>query len=240
MKLISKFGEYYDCGLSLGIDPNIIFNRKSYLIKEVEMVPNHSLYLSFLQKLLKKIDCQIELCVSEGWMQSNTHSYYASLLYFCGETFLYFTKYTEFNYKSRKLMTPTEVIKEIESFSPKKKKYGLGNLSKIDTIERLVRGFNNKSIPCNSTGAAYFSIEYNFECRHTREKKYLVTAYPRLLEIPGWVESRDALKDFQTLSQELARIQIPDSPPTNPKETDAQKIHRHGFDEKMGFRKGKK
>jgi len=53
MKIISKFSDYYDCGLAYGIDEKLVFVRKSSFVKETHYGLSH--YYATLTKNDKKI-----------------------------------------------------------------------------------------------------------------------------------------------------------------------------------------
>ena len=250
MKIISSFNDYYDIGLSYGIDPLLIYLREEeeYNFKNLnESNPNY--IIDFVKNFPISNIIKSEIGNFSYQNRTRTYSYiYFGVLLFCGKCYGYITNdnKTKYFYKNEiedaqkyfKEYYGNDVFTTVPYFRSKKgetiKDRFIERFKKVENLQDNLDKYhiNFKSPIISILGNSKYS---RYSTRYLEE--YLFTKNP-ILKNMEFYKILDPYLCFQELSMYLSGILSINSKPII-EINDTIKLEKHGFDKIKSFRKKK-
>lgn len=253
MKIISKFKDYYDGALSLGIDSNLIYMRKT------ELVSFDSLdgYDSFIRDKPDTFELQRINIDRENYYSEHHYINFKELVIgFCGKLYPAF----EFETVIDKQQNNSSVFykaEEIDLFfseleAKHKNLFYAGEYNyriKRPSIEELNVYLKSKVFDREyynwfqkvNCPVFKFSSDPDQQTIHFvkiisyKKSKIFIQKNPNLRELEFY-RIKDTYTVFQSIGQFLGGV-LTNTEVSESTLNDKQKVHQHGFDEKYGFRK---
>ena len=246
MRLISKFHDYYDTAIGFGIDPNIVYVRKTKKWKNEPFKPN--LYLQAVQKHIAKTpfdDFRVNKVCSPVFNETSVNNVVTVL--FCGKMYVgiqlvYIDKFHIVPYEAeKKWCYDVEQIKRFydnhemklpeKPLPPRKVRYGWRGTSKDKQLmneRNLKRLFKMK-------------IDYPLDIHHELDTPIIQLSLnnepvlnPELKKIE-FFKKLDAFTAFQEISMFISGVMGGKSPKMV-EISDSDRLSMHGFNE-WSFRK---
>lgn len=226
MRIISNFKDYYDSASSYGIDPTLIYDRKTKEIslpKNITKIPKGEYSDKFIQtlKTISNFESEIRLSRSTG-----IYRFY--VLGCSGKFYPYIQKQNES--KNNKFFTLDETFEDMKKDRNYSRYFSFWVKEKISNFFNFFNKFKNDTIFIELKSPL---ILFNF-------KEELIKVNPNLIEeFPEFVKFLPPFEMFNEVSQYVGNILVSSESP-DIQLTDTQKATNHGFD-KYSFRKeGKK
>ena len=220
MRIISKFQDYYDCGLSYGIDPNLVYERKTH---------EHREDVNGVKATRRANDRLLRTVNKSGEYSTDQTFVYQSFLHFCGKAYpFYHVKY----YRDKKDSFEREYH---EIFFWNNDQCG-DKLPEKNGYWKREYDYSKEWTPVEST-----AINQRFNSPIVIEqypdfKTVKYTVSPCLKDY-GFSSVIDPYTAFQEVSMFMAMLQNPEDAQANPLPTDDEKVVSHGMDPEYGFRK---
>jgi len=243
MKIVSKFQDYYDCGLAYGVDENIVYTRTEH-VERIKMVNGSN---------TREVRLRDNRPTRYGINSPSWYRLQPNYLHFCGMVYPFYRLF-----KSEKIgrdrKTGEDVIREWTEYY-----WDNESVSKEYSVSR------EKSRHAYNPGEPFdMANEWNVIIDDELNQRY---QSPIVVEVFGTIEQRQAfrpiyhdvsevnhiinpcLKDygfgnlidpytaFQEISMYLGMLQNPEDKDLDPTATDVEKINQHGMDPVYGFRK---
>ena len=219
MRIISPFRDYYDSSQGLGIDPNLIYNRKTEQVKV--FTNDFPLNLTHLPKTIWGSYLNKSL-------RNNLTCYY---LFFCGKVYTSIDLSLAVNGESSPVFANKwESIKHsYENQIPKNKFWG------IDSKLKQLQSFNEKEAPT----AVFEFLDcpvFLWKGEHfSHTGKVTIIKNPSLINL-GFQHVVDSYTAFQTISIYLGNELCTKEQPPTP--TNEEIIRSTGHDARLSFRGG--
>tara|TARA_B100000745_G_scaffold300550_2_gene255184 strand:+ start:677 stop:1420 length:744 start_codon:yes stop_codon:yes gene_type:complete len=242
MRILSSFQDYYDAGIAYGVDPDLVYERKTREESFVESKTNNREHKLFKERQFYYRNLKNGLMHQHNrlmkpfkigyviYSSSRTDQWY---LHFCGIRY-------PFHHIERFKCTPELVglqswpNSRAESLNFWKPGDGTDILTSIkDTVWVQIDASKEfEQVPD--------IINERYQCPIVLEKSYRTGSdfilNPCLKDI-GFQNIMDPYAAFQEISMYLAALQNPEDKDLDPAATDLEKIKSHGMDPKYGFRK---
>jgi hypothetical protein len=246
MRIISDFHDYYDIGVSYGVDPKCVYARdsKEFFFRSLTADNPRFIQLAMSDENLNKLVSR-EFHAT-GWTWTNRRSYRSEnydvrLILFCGVLHLAVGFRGEYYYDIDSLGAAVAAcgdtaVKEYFYTNPKNRFYGNEErdirraFEKVDSIN-LRRDFLDEVLIAADAPV----VEFHNSGGHG--SGVTVTVNPELKSL-GFPRVMDTFSAFQTLSQYLTNV-LGIKPNPTLEVDDSVRIAKHGFDAKS-FRKEKK
>ncbi|MDF1698363.1 MAG: hypothetical protein P1U56_21110 [Saprospiraceae bacterium] len=252
MKIISKYKDYYDSALALGIDKTLVYNRFHQAMK-ADLLPNYQKFNTTVWETIP----DVYYCVPNGGSRFDANEF-IDVQYvhigFCGKIYpcISFARKIEKQTVSRATYYSAETadsyIKKLLVNNPKAEFINEFYVCERPTLEEFEIYF---SCPA-------FHLEYNSWFQEINAPSFLINLIPKTCtnpkELMGTMEKHEQfvvtnpnlkefeffkIKDtytcFQDISQYLGGV-LTSREKIKDNLSDLDKVKQHGFDAKYGFR----
>lgn len=245
MKIISEFHDYYDIGLSYGIDPLCVYKRKTeeYFFNRLTDDNPKFVQTAMRNEILAKIVGKTFHATGWTWRNREEYSkedYDVRLVMFCGKVYMAVGFRDEYHYDIDSLTAAVDATgdREIRDYfygDDKRSYYGNERKHIAWAYDQVVFLNGNTDFVDNVLLEADAPVLEFRNTDHGSEVK--ITVNPELKSL-GFPKVMDSFTAFQTVSQYITNI-LGIKPNPTLEVDDSVRIAKHGFDAKS-FRKEKK
>jgi len=219
MRVISKFSDFYDCGIAYGVDPKLVYERKTQHLEDCD------------PKRMDRLTAAVPIRISSSYFPSKREDIRECIvtpcwLSFCGKRYFF-----------KRLAAQTTDHKIIYHWIWNQEElYSLHN--KYQTRHSWYqRRKNNNTYPVVDDNTQNIAHNSPAVLEILDRQCITVTVDPCLKEI-GFSKMMDPYTAFQEISMFLAGPLTPwEDPDLKPEPDGAQKMSNHGMDPVHGFRR---